>query len=542
MDGTKVRRYQCVTPALELTVTTSLPRGPKPKNGRKTAAAETETIYLGVEKHTFSVCVDEEPLPKFAPVKCVEHPGSRVMRKGTNNSKGTRHQRYLCRPANEDEEHRFTLPLPRTAVEQDPKWSTSDAVKNPHRGATASGRGQTATTETVAEGLQQLSMGNSYAQVGKWARSQRPMRVKHPKPMEEPESKKKSSVVVKVAATKKKNLRTNYWQTGADWVEMFSPVLWNAWQEELSKEPAPTLPRVLVLDDIPFYAGAAPSGRSNSAMVFSALVATEYYQAAPDSSRYRQRVRLVRAYPTHNGDAYELLVLESGVVPDVIVSDSSTSILAMVARLKKQNPNLVWVPSAFHVSKQLMKALGKMRWGKPARHFVPGDLLESLEDFSFLNSPEDWRSWWHDLGARCLAQGVPADKFPTHWRGKYYDKIADALDYLVVHPGVPRGTGAVEASIRGQVKPFFEPRAAAFTNIERINRLADLLTLRMNDRMDNRAAIAATLRRDAESAGGYVPPARSITERKGAQLLRDPLVLPASLAAMRKQARTKAAT
>ena len=60
--------------------------------------------------------------------------------------------------------------------------------------------------------------------------------------------------------------------------------------------------------------------------------------------------------------------------------------------------------------------------------------------------------------------------------------------------------------------------------------------------MDNRATIAAILRRDAESAGGYVPPARSITERKGAQLLRDPLVLPASLAAMRKQARTKAAT
>lgn len=529
-------------------MTTVPSRGPKPKSGRR--ESESDVVILEAERHTFSVCVDEEPLPKFAPVRCAEHSGSMVARWGTNNRAGARHQRYRCRPANTSEEHTFTLTLPRAAVAHDPKWSTSDAVKNPHRGATASGRGQTATTETVAEGLQQLAMGNSYAQVGNWARSQRPMRLKHPKHEEEAEpkkkgrpSKKKPVVVATSTATKrKKNLRTNYWQTGADWVEMFSPVLWNAWQEELSKEPVPTLPRVLVLDDIPFYAGAAPSGRSNSAMVFSALVATEYYQAAPDSSRYRQRVRLVRAYPTHNGDAYELLVLESGVVPDVIVSDSSTSILAMVARLKKQNPNLVWVPSAFHVSKQLMKALGKMRWGTPARRFVPRDLLERLEDFSFLDSPEDWRKWWHDLDARCLAQGVPDDKLPTHWRGKYYEKIADALAYLVVHPGVPRGTGAVEASIRGQVKPFFEPRAAFFTNVERSNRLADLLTLRMNDRMDNRATIAAILRRDAESAGGYVPPARSITERKGAQLLRDPLVLPASLAAMRKQARTKAAT
>lgn len=528
-------------------MTTSPSRGPKPKGGR--ADSVEEIVILDAEAHKFSICFDDDPAPLFAAAKCPEHQGSKVIRKGTNNSKGARHQRYLCRPADEGGEHRFTLPLPRVAVEKDPKWRTSDAVKNPHRGATASGRGQTATTELVAEGLQLLAMGNSYAQVGNWARSQRPMRLKHPKPDEEAEaskkgrtSKKKAPVVVQVATTKKKNLRTNYWQTGADWVEMFSPVLWNAWQEELSKEPVPTLPRVLVLDDIPFYAGAAPSGRSNSAMVFSVLVATEYYQASPDSSHYRQRVRLVRAYPTHNGDAYELLVLESGVVPDVIVSDSSTSILAMVARLKKQNPNLVWVPSAFHVSKQLMKALGKMRRGKPARRFVPSDLLESLEDFSFLDSPEDWRKWWDHLDARCLAQGVPDDKLPTHWRVKYYDKIADALEYLVVHPGVPRGTGAVEASIRGQVKPFFEPRAAFFTNVERSNRLADLLTLRMNDRMDNRATIAAILRRDAESAGGYVPPARSITERKGAQLLRDPLVLPASLTAMRKQARTKAAT
>jgi len=527
-----------VSPSREVIVTTAPLRGPKPKSGR--GESESDVVILEGERHSFSVCVDEDPLPKFAPVKCTEHPGSKVTRWGTNNRAGSRHQRYRCRPANVSEEHTFTLTLPRVAVARDPKWNTSDVVKNPHRGATASGRGQTATTEVVAEGLQLLAMGNSYAQVGKWARSQRPMRVRHPKPKEEPES-KKASVVVKVATTKK-NLRTNYWQTGADWVEMFSPVLWNAWQEELSQEGVPTLPRVLVLDDIPFYAGAASSGRSNSAMVFSALVATEYYQAAPDSSRYSQRVRLVRAYPTHNGDAYELLVLESGVVPDVIVSDSSTSILSMVARMKKENPNLVWVPSAFHVSQQLVKALGKMRWGKPAHRFAPGDLLERLEDFSFLDSAEEWRRWWHDLDTRCLAQGVPADKLPTHWRGKYYGKIADALDYLVVHPGVPRGTGAVEASIGGQVKSFFGPRAAAFTNIERINRLADLLTLRMNDRMDNRATIATILRRDAESASGYVPPARSITERKGDQLLRDPLVVPASLAAMRKQARTKART
>ena len=368
-----------------------------------------------------------------------------------------------------------------------------------------------------------LAQGNSYAKVGQWASLQRPARA--------PRARKKG-----VVRKTRKNLSANYWQIGADWVEMFAPVLWDAWQADLAKEPPTTLPRVLVVDDIPFYAKTDGS-RSRSAMVFSVLVATEYYQTAPGIPTYRQRVRLIRAYPNHSADAYELFVIESGVAPDVIVSDSSTAILRMVKRLRKTNPNLVWVPSAYHVAKQMTRALNAMHWGRPVQRFVPLDLLDRLTNYSFLGSPKAWEQWWRDLESRAWSQAVPPGRLPTNWHNKYFQLIADGLDYLAANPNVPRGTGAVEATIRGNVKPFFEPRAAAFTNIERINRLADLLTLRLNGRLDRRGDIVTLLRRDAEDAGGYVPPARSITECKGERLLHNPAVVASSLGVVRKQSR-----
>ena len=518
---------------------------PAPKAGRKAKNApklDPDTLSIVLVEgatHTFSVCPTDEPPPKFAPVRCEQHPGSKVIRNGKNNKEGTRRQRYLCTPIAPDKPHTFTQPLPRTAVDRDPQWSKSEAVKNPHRGPTASGRGQTATTAIVAEGLQMVAAGSSYAAVGRWARQQRPARAVDPAKAAERLARMNARRIQRGRSPLSKLPRSgaNYWQTGADWTEMFSPVLWNAWQRELAAEPPSHLPRVIVLDDVPFFGGLAASGRKRSEMVFSALVATEYYPASPTSSNYQHRVRLVRAYPTHDADAYELLLLESGGIPDVIVSDSAPGILRLVRRLQVKKPELVWVPSAFHIAKQLDKALGKMRWGKSATRFVPGDLSSRIENYSFLSSKKEWERWWRDFDTRAAAQGVPVSYLPNQWRRRYYDIISEGLDYLKSHPEVPRGTGAVEAAIRGYVKPFFEPRAASFTNIERINRAADLLTLRMNGKMDDWQKIVALLQADAEANKGFVPPAKSITERKGEQLLRDERVVTASLSQMRKYAR-----
>ncbi|MHB8190097.1 MAG: hypothetical protein ACYDHP_06705 [Ferrimicrobium sp.] len=177
-------------------------------------------------------------------------------------------------------------------------------MKNPHRGPTASGRGQTATTSIVAEGLQMVPAGSSYAAVGRWAAQQRPPRAVDPAKIAERLAKMNARRIKRGRPTVSKLPRSgaNYCQTDADWTEMFPPVLWNAWQAELAAEPSSHLPRVVVFDDVPFFGGLAPSGRKHSEMVLSALVTTEYYPASPTSSNYQHRVRLIRAYPKHDAD------------------------------------------------------------------------------------------------------------------------------------------------------------------------------------------------------------------------------------------------
>jgi hypothetical protein len=321
---------------------------------------------------------------------------------------------------------------------------------------------------------------------------------------------------------------------------MFSPVLWNNWQQTIVGQPVYTdAPKVLVLDDLPFYGGVSTDDGPESRMLFCVLVAIEYYQAAPATLTYQHRTRLVRAYPNRRTDAYELFAIENGILPDVLVSDSAPAILSLVTRLQKYNPDLVWVPSSFHLARQLRNALATMKWANRTRQFAPGDLADRLDDYRFLQSVAAWQQWWHDLEVRAAAQGVPGGLLPGNWRRKYYRKVEDALAYLEVHPQVPRGTGQVEANIRNQVKPFFAARAEAFTNIERINRAADLLTLRMNGQLDNLSQVEALLRADAESADGYVAPARQVTEPAGARLLRDDRVVTESLPAARRQARQR---
>jgi hypothetical protein len=89
----------------------------------------------------------------------------------------------------------------------------------------------------VAEGLQQLSQGASYASVGSWAAGHKAPRQREVEPV------KRRSV--------------HYLQTGATWTEVYSPVLWDARQADLvpldAAAEASPLPRVLVVDDVPLF-------------------------------------------------------------------------------------------------------------------------------------------------------------------------------------------------------------------------------------------------------------------------------------------------
>jgi hypothetical protein len=376
----------------------------------------------------------------------------------------------------------------------------------------------------VAEGLQQLSQGASYASAGRWAAGQKTER-RH----STPPAKRRSE---------------HYWQTGATWTEIYSPVLWSAWQDDLvaldAKADASPLPRVLVVDDVPLFGDVADdTGATSSQMLFSVLVAVEYFPSVRDPHVYDHRVRLIRAYPTHTADAYELLVYECGFMPDVIVSDSAHGIVKMVDRLRVFNPGLVWVPSEFHVLQQLRRAMNKMTNPRLRTPFVPGDLRARMESMSMLSSEAAWTQWWADVDRRMDAQAVPANLRPTAWRQRYYDEFVSALRYLVTQPQVPRGNGAVEAQMRIEVGPFFAGRYTSFGNIERLNRAADLLTLRLNGRMARIAEIEKLLTAAALDGDGWMPPARQVNDPEGFRSLHEPDVLAATLTQARKDARKR---
>lgn len=473
--------------------------------------------------HTFSECYDADTPPVFAAVKCPQGHRGKVSRWGTNNASGAKHQRYKCQPTDGSASHTFTLDLPRQKVDKDPNWTDADAVKNPHRGPVASGRGHGFTMRVVAEGLQRLSQGESYASVGKWAAGQKAARTRTNPPA--------------------KRLGKHYWQTGASWVEVYAPVVWDAWQDELAaqdeKAVGSALPRVLVVDDVPVFGDVTDEGITSQEMLFSVLVAVEYFPSRLDPSRYDHRVRLVRAYPKHTADAYELLVYECGLMPDVIVSDSAHGIVSMVERLRKLHPDLVWVPSAFHVVQQLRRAMAKLTAAKLTSPFVPGDLLARLESMSLLSDETAWTQWWTDLDRRMNAQAVPANLRPNKWRKDYGDKVLAALRYLATHPQVPRGNGALEASIRNEVTPFFAGRAQRFGNIERVNRACDLLTLRLGGKLARPADIEKVLTQAALAGDGWMPPARQVNDPEGYSSLHQPEVLEQTLAHARKDARKR---
>lgn len=517
-------------PAQEALVPVKAPKG-RPKKGTARPAPSRALVRGSV--HDFTVVVGVEPPPQFAPVRCKAHPGSKVIRWGLGNKEGTRRQRYRCEPEGGSRAHTFTPTLPRTAVDLEPAWGEADVVRNPHRGPTASGRGQTSTTEVVAEGLQMISRGVSYAQVGRWARDKRPARTRDP-----------VVAAASLAAVNARRIRrgetpvaamprtgANFWHAGADWVEMFSPPLWEAWLSKLAAQSASPLPHVVVLDDVPFYSGHAYTARGRPAMAFSVLVLRDYFSTAAHPLIYTHRTRLIRAFPNHTTDAYELLMREAGIEPEVIVSDSSTAILSLVERLREKTPQLVWAPSAYHARLQMERWMAKLHWGRPRHTFLYGDLLSRVQDLSFIASGVRWRQWWRDFDARFAAQGVPTALYPDKWRAQFEPAISKGVAYLDAHPGMPRGTGAVEAAIRSEVVPFFESRSSVFTNIERVNRAADLLTLRLNGQMNDRQRICEILRADALANAGYAPPPRSISERQGERRLRDERVLAATLAA-----------
>lgn len=500
------------------------------RNGTQKRSGTTYQRYQcqplnGDDPHSFQVpIVGEEvlqPAPPAPPERCEIHPSSRVRRDGkTKTRRGVERQRYLCFPKNGDEPHRFTPALSRLVVNHGdtcPECATLRAVT---RGDTNAARGHKFTTRIVAQALARLANGDSYGATSVWAKRQMELNHRHGSAKEPP-------AVAPVKA------RKNSWRLSADWVEAFSPVLFDPWASSARREvheilSGPTKDRqavALLLDDIPIFVKSA-SGSSQRER-FSVIAASESF-IDRDTGQRVTRLRLLRAFADHSADAYKLVMAELGYVPDIVMADGGRGIGAATRWLSDANPDKPFLTSlsAYHLRQQLLRQLATLtrEYG-----FQPGDLASRLENWSFIESTFSWTTWWNNYETRLTSQDLPKTAWPTRWIDKTKPIVDAQMPVLDEHRVLPRSTGALESMLFHVVKPSLSGRALGFGNLERTNRLLDLMTLNANGEFDDLSKVTAALASDARKHGGYVPPVRSITDVRMTRSLLDDTV-PSKLA------------
>lgn len=500
------------------------------RNGTRTVDGVSYQRYLcrpsnGDAAHTLKSFVSgggvAEPVAYSPPERCPTHFSSRTVRNGkTVSAHGVERQRYLCMPTNGDPPHRFTPVLSRTAVRHGDTCPECARARGVNQGDTNAARGHKYTMRVVATSLAHLGAGDSYGSVA--VRAKKQMAAMSHQPVEDD---------ARFTAKELTRKRRNAWRLSADWVEAFSPVLFEPWAAAARSQVETAMagrskdrPVVsLLLDDIPIFAKSKEGVKQRQR--FSVLAASESFIDADNGTRVN-RLRLLRAFPDHRADDYKLLLAELGYVPDLILADGGKGIGAAVRWLAKARPDKPFQVclSAYHWRKQLLYQLSTLT---TKTGFQPGNLEGRLEDWSFCSSLAVWQTWWTDYQNRLLAQNIPVTTGTKLWEQKTKPIVDAQMHVLDENRLLPRSTGRLEATLFEVVKPAMLQRAAGFGNLERTNRLLDLMTLRANGVFDDMATVSRALEADARRHGGYAAPVRSITDIRMNRSLLDETVVAA---------------
>jgi len=122
-----------------------------------------------------------------------------------------------------------------------------------------------------------------------------------------------------------------------------------------------------------------------------------------------------------------------------------------------------------------------------------------------------WTAWWDELERLCVAESLPLDKIRNR-RRNYETTFAEAIRALAGQPGVPVSTGGLETLMAKRVQPMLAMRRTSFGNIERTNRLFDLLIAREHGAFIDLTDVVTLLRNDAVPEGGWTVPLRDISD------------------------------
>jgi len=507
---------------------------------------------------------------------CPTHAGSKVIRNGTyGKGLSVPRQSYKCFPAGGGKPHKFTPPLPRDHVHENGEHCDHcDELRGIHRGETAIARRHTWSTRIVARGLEQLANGASYASVSQWAirvsgtkRTRR--RPGDDEPFaddenldgatdagdslddgeseelvadnlvdgEEADDEDETPKKRRTASAASKASR-NAWHIAADWVEAFSRVIYEPVEEQLRADAMTERqrldelvetgvvldrPQVILVDDVPVYGRDLDrKTRTRRDAGYFVLVVAELHWPDPTRKRGRLadptiRLRLVRAMAKSNTASWRIVFDELGYHPDFVVADAGTGIAGAIEQ-HFDPPRTKFIPSLWHLTQKVELSLadtpGAATVGPGGKELIPPlrDHIRLLSRHSgVLDSVENWTRWWEGLLSVLTTHRLATDEVRRK-RKHYEPAMAAVIGDIATHPQVPVSTGGLETLNAKQVKPLLALRRTSFGNIERTNRLFDLVVAKDHGAFDNLGEVAKLLRLDAEQHDGWTVPLRAVAD------------------------------
>jgi hypothetical protein len=167
------------------------------------------------------------------------------------------------------------------------------------------------------------------------------------------------------------------------------------------------------------------------------------------------------------------------------------------------------VPSLYHVGSAIREHYNDE---KETRRLddepMESHLAQLARNSPVLRSVGAWAGWWDKLGSLGERKGGPG--FFDAIRRNYEAEWAAVIPALG-QAWIPHSNAVVENFIRERFERLFQ-RRTAFANLERTNRLTDLVVCRVHGVLDSEAVVARTLRDDALRNGGWAAALRDVID------------------------------
>ena len=413
-------------------------------------------------------------------VKCPrpEHAGSRIRLDGTYGKPGHRRQRYRCSPRGDGSSHVFTELLPREESWHDSCEHCERRVDR--REGPKAPRHYQFVARGIAEALHAVGAGASYMRASRVARDR--------------------ARRFRFDAETGELRESAHGQLVADWVEVFAPIVFEAFQPAAWPGEGS-----LLVDHLPFRIRALdrsgapiPGGR----VAFDVFCAVGYRAGTP-------RLWRAEAFPSAHPAHWSAFLGSLPGEPGRIVCDAHTG---MLQAIEARWPRTELHQCEWHLQHALERLLRKEVRRNPSDELQ--DLLDRVE--GALVGPAFWHQFVRVARAaenesldRWIAVNGPVIEAQFARREPASRRPAD----------MPLTTSAVEQVTRPIVAAL-HPRRYALKNRERLNRLLMLLQLHVNGQDDVQAYAKAIRLQLEANAGRPLKTRRAVADPAGSPSLR----------------------